>query len=82
MSPYNGPNGTWWKIVTAILPLLGGAIFAFATLKAEVGHLTEEMGTKANAAVVQANQEAILRELNGIEAKLDRISGVRVDRLR
>ena len=73
MSPFNGPNATWWKILVSILPFAVAAIFAFATLKADVANLSAQVGTKEDAAVEQANQAAILRELGIIEAQIDQL---------
>lgn len=77
MTPYQGPNGLWWKLATAIAPFLFAAIFAFATLKSDVGHLETEILTKADAAAIEATHISILRELNLIQVKLDRIEGQR-----
>ena len=77
MSPFSGPYGGWWKIFIGILPFAVAAIFAFATLKADVGNLSAQVESKADAAVVQANQDAILRELNIIEEQLKQLEGGR-----
>lgn len=77
MSPFNGPNATWWKIVISLLPLVVAAVFAFATLREDVTGLSAQVTTKADAAVVQANQDAILRELNIIEDQLKQLQGGR-----
>lgn len=73
MSPFNGPNGFWWKLIPTLLPFVAAAVFAFATLKADVANLSGQLATKEDAAVEQANQQAILRELNIIEAQLSRL---------
>jgi len=73
MSAYSGPNGMVWKIATLLVPFLVAAIITVVTLKADVRHLEEEMSYKADASVVEANQAAILRELNAIQSRLDRL---------
>ena len=73
-NPMNGPNGTWWKIAAIFIPMLFGAIIAFTQLRADVSNLKESVSVKADKDVVQANQEAILRELNSIEDQLRRIA--------
>ncbi len=71
MSESNGR--IWPKILLALLvPILVGLV-GYGALKSDVQHVTEDVRTRAPREVVDAQYQALLRELQQINARLDRI---------
>ena len=66
-------QSVWWKILAAVLPVLAGAIVAFTRVQDSVHQIERALDTKADRGVVEANQQAILRELSQIQGKLDHL---------
>jgi hypothetical protein len=60
------------KIATAFIPLAAIAFIALVTMRADVRHLEQAVETKASRETVEAQFSAILRELQQINARLDR----------
>lgn len=69
----NGNGQGWvryWPVVVTILGLGAGIV----TLHERVRRLDKDMGTKANQETVDAKLDAILRELQTVNRRLDRIA--------
>ena len=73
MSPFTGPNSVWWKIAAIVTPLVVGGIVGLIRIDSTVAELSAQIQRKADRDVVQANQDAILRELTNIETQLNEL---------
>lgn len=63
------PSG-WGKVLAVALPIVLTALVAFATLKNDVQHLEAQVGTKADAAVVEQQYENIMHMLDQMSADI------------
>lgn len=69
------PNHFWRKIALVLLPfVIAGAVAAIG-LRNDVKHLEQAVDVKADRAVVAAQYEAILRELQSLRADLAQLRG-------
>ena len=67
-------NGSLWrKILIVLIPLLIAGVVAWITMRGDIRHLETSLDTKANRETVQAQFEAILRELQQINRRLDNL---------
>lgn len=71
----NGPNGNgvWWKLAGSLVPLAIVGALAMAALKADVRHLQDTVNQKANRETVEAQYQALLRELQAIRGIIERL---------
>lgn len=68
--PQTNGNGIWPRVLLALLvPVLAGLI-AWGTIRSDVANLKAAVDSKASREVVQAQYEAILRELQDIKRRL------------
>jgi hypothetical protein len=77
MSAPNGNGSVWWRIGLAVIPLLIAGVLAFGALRSDVRHLENTQSNLAPREVVEAQYAAILRELQSIQARLDRMERTR-----
>ena len=66
----NGKNGFWAKVGVGLVIPLTLAIIAYGTLRSDVSHNAELIATKADAAVMQTQYDAILREIQMLREEL------------
>ena len=64
----------WTQIVVAVLIPVAAFFIAIVNLKSDVGHLEDEMETKVSRVEVEANQIAIMRELDFIREDIKDIT--------
>lgn len=68
-------NGAW-KVVAAIvgtaIPLIIGAVLAFGGVRSDMTGLRRDVDRKASQETVQLQYEALLREIQNINRRLDR----------
>lgn len=70
MSPTSHTRLRW---AVTLLPLVIAAIIGWGTLRSDVNHLEAAVETKANRETVDAEYQAILRELQEIHIQLQRL---------
>ena len=74
MTDARNGHTTWRTVAVAILiPVILG-VFALVTMRADLRNLSEVVSGKANQETVQAMNAAILRELQAINRRLDRLA--------
>lgn len=61
---------TWVRTLLIAIPIAVTAILAFGAIKSDVTNLQIAVSHKADAAVVQTQYDAILRELQGIHQEI------------
>ena len=59
------------KITVVVLPFVIAGLVAWGTIRSDVRHVERALNAKADAAVVATQYDAILRELQRINARLD-----------
>jgi hypothetical protein len=69
------PNGSrlWVKILGLLIPLLLTGAIAFGVLRSEADGLRRDVDQKASRDVVEAQYQSLLRELQNINQRLERI---------
>lgn len=70
MSPPNG-NGIWLKILGPLIPLVIMGLIGYGVLTARVDGTRDELRTKANREVVDAQYQSILRELQSLRQLIE-----------
>lgn len=72
-NPLKGPNSVWFKIITALTPLIVVGLFGVVKMQARLEELSVDVEKKVDLAIVAESQRAILRELDQVQHKLDEL---------
>ena len=63
-------NG-WLRVLALVLPVAIAGLIAWGALRSDVSHLERVVANKADGGVVSVQYEAILRELQQVNRRLD-----------
>jgi hypothetical protein len=66
-------NGIWARILSVVIPMMVAGLIAWGSLRSDVEHAAAAIEKKADQSTVNVQYEALLREMQGVNQRLDRM---------